>query len=114
LPNLLHRISFIEKAGTGIRFICDEARALTEAQERSQVAEQVSPKSAPSRDPNHVPGGPAAWLSFNAHRDRRFGHLYRYHPRLDDLQLWRLAEEAGNAVGFALHTFHFQTKIFWV
>jgi hypothetical protein len=25
----------------------------------------------------------AAWLSSNTHRDRRFGHLYRYHPRSD-------------------------------
>ena len=25
----------------------------------------------------------AAWLSSNVHRDRRFGHLYRYHPRSD-------------------------------
>jgi hypothetical protein len=23
----------------------------------------------------------AAWLSAAEHRDRRFGHLYRYHPR---------------------------------
>jgi len=31
----------------------------------------------------NAPGKFAAWLSSNAHRDRRFGHLYRYHPRSD-------------------------------
>jgi hypothetical protein len=31
----------------------------------------------------NAPGRFAAWLSSNAHRDRRFGHLYRYHPRSD-------------------------------
>jgi hypothetical protein len=31
----------------------------------------------------NAPGRFAAWLSNNAHRDRRFGYLYRYHPRSD-------------------------------
>ena len=31
----------------------------------------------------NAPGRFAAWLSSNAHRDRRFGYLYRYHPRSD-------------------------------
>jgi hypothetical protein len=31
----------------------------------------------------NAPGRFAAWLSNNVHRDRRFDHLYRYHPRSD-------------------------------
>jgi hypothetical protein len=31
----------------------------------------------------NAPGRFAAWLSNNAYRDRRFGYLYRYHPRSD-------------------------------
>lgn len=86
LAELLQRISFIEKAGTGIRRIRDESRAQgcpeqtfevsgfftaifppnpevraqAEAQESGQATQQVGTKSAPSRDPGQMSGGSAA------------------------------------------------------